>query len=167
MNCLKRGYLWGDWLKNRDMAFLGGLLKWYYDQKVTFIPFLLYFESTSMYYRYLPCLILSHDFDERSDFLNYESSKRMSAITQFKNWSCSKERVGSREDLTSSIQTAQQLDSIIYSKASVDKKHTMKDKTWPSHSSSAYLISHVCLDVLLGWHHVLPQPNSLLKSAIF
>ena len=46
-------------------------LKWYCDQKVT-LPFVLYFES--MYYRYLPGLILSHDFDEKFDFLNYEFS---------------------------------------------------------------------------------------------
>ena len=58
--------------------------KWCYDQKVTLPgPCLLYFES--MYYRYLPCLILSHDFDEKFDFLNYESSKRLPSITQFKN----------------------------------------------------------------------------------
>ena len=63
-------------------------LKWYYDQKVT-LSFLLYFES--MYYRYLSCLILSHDFDEKSDFLNYEFSKRLPAITQFKNGLVQKE----------------------------------------------------------------------------
>ena len=81
--------------------------------------------------------------------------------------SSSKERVGSREDVTSSNQTTQQLDGIIFSKARVDKKHTTKDKTWPSHSSAAYLIIHVCLDVLIGWRHILPRPNSLLNSAIF
>ena len=27
-----------------------------------------------MYFKYLPCQILSHDFDEKSDFLNYEFS---------------------------------------------------------------------------------------------
>ena len=57
-------------------------LKWYYEQKVS-LPFLLYFES--MYCRHLPCLILSHDFDKESNFLNYEFSKRLPAITQFKN----------------------------------------------------------------------------------
>ena len=45
--------------------------------------FLLYFES--MYHKYLPCQILSHDFDEKSDFLNYEFSIRLPAITRFKN----------------------------------------------------------------------------------
>ena len=55
-------------------------LKWYYDQKVI-LSFLLYFES--MYHRHLPCLILSHDFDEKSDFLNYEFSKRSPAIGGF------------------------------------------------------------------------------------
>ena len=34
---------------------------------------------------YLPCQILSHDFDEKSDFLNYEFSIRLPAITQFKS----------------------------------------------------------------------------------
>ena len=84
-----------------------------------------------MYYRYLPCLILSHDFDEKSDFLNYEFSKQLRTITQFKNGS--KERVGLREDVTSSNQTTQQLDGVIFSKASVDKKHTTKDKTSHDH----------------------------------
>jgi len=61
----------------------------------------------------------------------------------------------------------QQLDGIIFSKASVDKKHTTKDKTWPLHPSSAYLSGHVFLDVLIGWRHILPRPNSLFNSAIF
>ena len=54
--------------------------------------FLLYLES--MYYRYLPCLILSYDFDEKSDFLNYEFSKRLPAITQFKNGLVQKRELG-------------------------------------------------------------------------
>ena len=70
---------------------LEGRLKWYYDQKVI-LPFLLCFES--MYYRYLPYLILSHDFDEKSDFLNYEFSKRLPAITQFKNGLVQKRELG-------------------------------------------------------------------------
>ena len=44
-------------------------LKWYCDQKSPYL-FFLYFES--MNYKYLPCQILSHDFDEKSDFLNYK-----------------------------------------------------------------------------------------------
>ena len=71
------------------------------------------------------------------------------------------------EDVKSSNQTTQQLDGISFSKASVDKNHTTKDKTWSSHSSSAYLISHVCLDILIGWRHILPRPNTLLNLAIF
>ena len=63
------------WIQEKD-------LKWYFDQKVT-LPFLLCFES--MYYKYQSCLIVSHDFDEKSDFFNYELSKRLPAITQFKN----------------------------------------------------------------------------------
>ena len=82
-----------------------------------------------MYYRYLPCQILSHDFDEKSDFYNYEFSIRLPAITQLKMVWLKKERVGSREDVTSSNQTTPQLEGIIFSKASVDKKHTTKDKT--------------------------------------
>ena len=61
-----------------------------------------------MYYKYLPCQILSHDFDEKSDFLNYEFSIRLLAI----NWPSSKERVGSGEDVTLSNRTTQQLDGI-------------------------------------------------------
>ena len=56
-----------------------------------------------MIYRYLPCQILGHDFDEKSDFLNYEFSKRLPPITQFKNGRVQK-RVGLREDVTSSNQ---------------------------------------------------------------
>ena len=54
--------------------------------------FLLYFQG--IYYRNLPCLILSHDFDEKSDFLNYEFSKRLPAITQFKNGLFQKRELG-------------------------------------------------------------------------
>ena len=71
-------------------------LKWYYDHKSPYL-FFLYFES--MNYKYLRCQILSHDFDEKSDFLNYEFSIRLPAITQFKNGLVQK-RVGSREDVT-------------------------------------------------------------------
>ena len=56
-----------------------------------------------MYYKYLPCQILSHDFDEKSDFLNYEFSVRLPAITRFKNGQV-QTTVGSREDMTSSDQ---------------------------------------------------------------
>ena len=38
-----------------------------------------------MNYKYLPCHILGHDFEEKSDFLNYEFSIRLPAINQFKN----------------------------------------------------------------------------------
>ena len=74
-------------------------------------PYLFFLIFESMYYKYLPCQILSQEFDKKSDFLNYE-------------FSSSKERVGSREDVTSSIgnQTTQQLDGIIFSKASIDKR---------------------------------------------
>ena len=44
-------------------------LKWYYDQKSPYL-FFLHFES--MNYKYLPCQVLGHDFDKKSDFLNYE-----------------------------------------------------------------------------------------------
>ena len=75
-------------------------LQWYYDQKSPYL-FFLYFKS--MNYEYLPCQILGHDFDEKSDFLNYEFSIRLPAITQLKNGRVQK-RVGSREDVTSSDQ---------------------------------------------------------------
>ena len=56
-----------------------------------------------MNYKHLPCQILGHDFDEKSDFLNYEFSIRLPAITQLKNGQVQK-KVGSREDVTSSNQ---------------------------------------------------------------
>ena len=74
------------------------ILTWYYDQKS---PYLSFSYSESMYYKYPPCQILSHDFDEKSDFLNYEFSIRLPAITQLKNDRVQK-RVGSRKDVTSS-----------------------------------------------------------------
>ena len=75
-------------------------LKWYYDQKS---PYLFFLHIESMNYKYLPCQILGRDFDEKSEFLNYEFSIRLPAITQFKNGGVQK-RVGSREDVTSSNQ---------------------------------------------------------------
>ena len=54
--------------------------------------FFLYFES--MYYKYLPCQILSHDFDEKSDFFEYEFSIRLPAIAQFKNGLVQKRELG-------------------------------------------------------------------------
>ena len=47
-----------------------------------------------MYYKYLPCQILSHDFDEKSVFLKYEFSIRLPAITQFKNGLVQKGELG-------------------------------------------------------------------------
>ena len=46
---------------------------------------------------------LSHDFEEKYDFLSYEFSIRLPAITQLKNDRVQK-RVGLREDTTSSNQ---------------------------------------------------------------
>jgi len=55
-----------------------------------------------MIYNYLPCQILGHDFNEKSEFLDFELSIKVPAIThvQFKNGRVQK-RVGSREDVTS------------------------------------------------------------------
>ena len=100
--------------------------------------FFLYFES--LYYKYLVCQI----FDEKSDFLNYEFSILLPAITQF----TSKERVGSREDVTSSNQTSQQPDGIIFSKASVDKNTRRRIKYEPR---TTLLHSKVATFVLMSW----------------
>ena len=35
-------------------------------------PYLFFLYFGSMYYKYLPCQILSHDFDEKSDFLDQD-----------------------------------------------------------------------------------------------
>ena len=56
-----------------------------------------------MIYKYLPCQILGHDFDEKSEFLDYELSIKLPAITQLKIGRVQK-IVGSREDVTSSNQ---------------------------------------------------------------
>ena len=66
-------------------------------------PYLFFLHFKSMIYKYLPCQILGHDFDEKSDFLNYAISKWLPAITPFKSVQVQK-RVGSREDVTSSNQ---------------------------------------------------------------
>ena len=117
--------------------------------------FLLYFES--LYYKYLLCQILSHDFDEKSDFLNYEFSIRLPAITQFR----SKERIGSRVDVTSSNQTTQQPDSIIFSKASIDKNTRRRIKYEPR---TTLLHSKVATFVLMSYP---PSTQLSLNSAIF
>ena len=52
-----------------------------------------------MKYKYLPWQILGHDFDEKSEFLDYALSTGLPHITQFKNG-----RVGSKEVVTSSNQ---------------------------------------------------------------
>ena len=54
-------------------------------------PYLFFLYFKSMSYKHLPCQILSHDFDEKSDFLNYEFSIRLPAITQFQKRPSSKE----------------------------------------------------------------------------
>ena len=74
------------------------ILKWYYDQKSPYL-FFLHFES--MIYNYLPCQILGHDFNEKSEFLDL--SIKLPTITQLKNGPVQK-RVGSREDVMSSNQ---------------------------------------------------------------
>ena len=56
-----------------------------------------------MYYKYLLCQILSHDFDKKSNFLNHVFWIRLLAITQLKNGRVQK-RVGLREHVTSSNQ---------------------------------------------------------------
>ena len=56
-----------------------------------------------MIYNYLPSQILGHDFDEKYEFLDYELSLKLPAITQFKNSQVQK-RVGLRKDVTSSNQ---------------------------------------------------------------
>ena len=61
--------------------------------------FFLYFES--MCYKYLPCQILTNAFEEKSDFLNYDTITRHNSIQK---WPSSKERLGLREDVTSSNQ---------------------------------------------------------------
>ena len=106
-------------------------------------PYLFFLCFESLYYKYLLCQILSHDFDEKSDFLNYEFSIRLPAITQFS----SKARVGSREDVTSSNQTTQQLDGIIFSKASVDKYTRRRIKHEPR---TTLLHSKVAMFVLMS-----------------
>ena len=66
---------------------------------LTFSFYILKVWITSTYH----AKILGHDFDEKSNFLNYELSIRLPTITQLKNgWV--QERVGLREDVTSSNQ---------------------------------------------------------------
>ena len=56
-----------------------------------------------MIYNYLPCEILGQDFNKKSEFLDFELSIKLPAITQLKNGRVQK-RVGSREDVMSSNQ---------------------------------------------------------------
>ena len=57
-------------------------------------PNLFFFYFESIYYMNLPCQILSHDFDERSDFLNYKFSIRLPATAQSKNGWVQKRELG-------------------------------------------------------------------------
>ena len=104
-------------------------------------PYLFFLCFEIMYYKYLACQILSYDFDENPTF--WTTIARHYLI---KKWPSSKERVGSREDVMSSNHTMQQLDSIIFSMASVDK-NTLHTR-----------VNHICFDVLIGWRHILPRP---------
>ena len=61
---------------NKMQQIKADLLKWYYDQKSPYL-FFLYFES--MIYNYLPCQILGHDFNEKSEFLDFELSIKLPA----------------------------------------------------------------------------------------
>ena len=102
-------------------------------------PYLFFPRLESMNYKYLLCQILSHDFNEKCDFLNNEFSTRLPAIAQLKNGLLLKRELRSSEDVASYNHTLQRLDGIIFSKASVDNlKHTTKDKAWTLHSSSAH-----------------------------
>ena len=84
-------------------------------------PYLFFPYLERMYSKYLPCQILSHDFNEKCDFLNNEFSIRFPAITQFKNGLLQKRELGSRRDVTSYNQTLKRPDGIIFSKPSVGK----------------------------------------------
>ena len=44
-----------------------------------------------MIYKYVPCQILGHDFDEKSDFLNYEFSKTIARHYSIEKLPSSKE----------------------------------------------------------------------------
>ena len=50
-----------------------------------------------MHYMYLPCQILSHEFNEKFDFFNYKFSIRLPAITRFKNGQVQNRELGLEE----------------------------------------------------------------------
>ena len=53
-----------------------------------------------MIYNYVLCQIFGHDFNEKSEFFDFDLSIKLPAITQFINGLVQK-RVVSREDVTS------------------------------------------------------------------
>ena len=55
-------------------------------------------DSDFIFGKNAPCQLLRLNFKNKSDFLNYDYSFKLSAITRF----CSIERAGSREKVTSS-----------------------------------------------------------------
>ena len=99
-------------------------LKWYYDQKVT-LPFLFIFRKYALWVppkpNFKPWLWQEVRLFELwiVNTIAYHYS--------IQKWPSSKERVGSKEVVASSNQTTQLLDGTIFSKASVDRKQTMKN----------------------------------------
>ena len=70
-----------------------------------------------MHYKYLPWLW------QEVRLLELQILKTIARHYSIQKWSNSNERVGSREAVTLSNQTTQQLDGIIFSKVNVEKKH--------------------------------------------
>ena len=100
-------------------------------------PYLFFPYLESMYYKYLPCQILSHEFNEKCDFLNNEFSIRLPAITQFKNGLLQKREVGSRR-----------MSCHIFSKASVDNNTRRRIKHEPC---TPLINTNVATFVLMSW----------------
>ena len=67
-------------------------------------PYLFFFYFEGICHKYIPYQTLSHDFDEKSDFLNYEFSIRLPVIIQFKNgWVQKRELVEGECDVIQTI----------------------------------------------------------------
>ena len=101
------------------------------DQKSPHL-FFLHFES--MIYKYRQYQILGHIFDKKSEFLDYELSIKLPAITQFKNGRV--QRVGSREDVTSILRR------VLFVYARLGKDYAVK-----------------LLRCLIGRRHIHPRLN--------
>ena len=138
-------------------------LKWYYDQKSPYL-FFLHFES--IIYKYLPCQILGHDFDKKYEFLDYELSIKLPAITQLKMAEFKRE-LGWGRIWRYPIKTSQQTWLLKYAEEECDGHVLSFVMCFFVYAGLGKDYAVKLLRCLIGWRHILPRPNSLFWTRPF